>query len=85
MKITLLNKISEVGNSLTSNSLFIAKFQKISTKPYVYQNKNLDLFIHVNFLGENKVELKEKKLQNIVSVNEAFCKVSFNQAQTSNF
>ena len=45
----------------------------------------LHLFIHVNFLGENKVELKEKKLQNIVSVNEAFCKVSFNQAQTSNF
>ena len=40
MKITLLNKISEVGNSLTSNSLFIGKIKKILTKPYVYQNKN---------------------------------------------
>ena len=40
MKITLLNKMSEVGNSLTSNSLFIGKIQKILTKPYVYQNKN---------------------------------------------
>ena len=41
MKTTLLNKISEFGNPLTSNSLFIGKFQKILTKPYVYRNKNL--------------------------------------------
>ena len=57
----------------------------LGIRKYMYIFSLLHLFIHVNFLGENKVELKEKKLQNIVSVNEAFCKVSFNQAQTSNF
>ena len=41
MKTALLNKNSEFGNPLTSNSLFTGKFQKILTKPYVYQNKNL--------------------------------------------
>ena len=42
LKTPLLNKISEFGNSLTSSSLFIGKFQNILTKPYVYRNKNLD-------------------------------------------
>ena len=42
-KTTLFNKISGFGNSLTSNSLFIGKFQKILTKPYIYQNNNLGI------------------------------------------
>ena len=37
----------------------------------------LHFFIHVKFLGENKVEHNEKKIQE--SVNEAFGKLLFNQ------
>ena len=61
-KFATWRKIPEDGNPLTSNSLFIGKFQIISTQPYVYRNENHDP-------GKNKVAHNEYLKNGISNLN----------------